>query len=124
LGKNKEELQLIDYLKEKDISFEKIKTMIDESIDTALEEEEDREEEKVEPEPEPKEPEVEPEPEVPPFTIDDVKKLVAEEVKNSLKIKRKVPSKGKIVDKTELQDEPATETKRDVAVKDWYERIV
>ena len=114
----KEDLELIDYLKEKGISFEKIKTMIEESIDTALEEEEDREEEKVEPEPEPEEPDVEPEPEVPPFTINDVKKLVAEEVKNSLKIKRKVPSKGRKIKPEEVPKD------KDIIKKNWFEVMV
>ena len=121
---NKESVdtQLINYLKEKDISLEKIKSLIETEVDTALEKE------KVEKEVVPEtilDVDLKPEEtEKPTFTIDDVKKIVTDEVKKSLKIKRKVPEKGTIVDKTEIQDEPHTQTKREVAVKDWFERIV
>ena len=66
----------------------------------------------------PEEPEVDSEPEVPPFTINDVKKLVAEEVKNRLKIKLKVPSKGKVISKEDLANRPES------IKKNWYEVIV
>lgn len=122
---NKESVdsQLINYLKEKDISLEKIKSLIEVEVDTALEKEKVVEE--VVPEPlldvdlKPEETEAKPT-----FSVDAMLKLIKEEVKKSLKIKRKVPEKGTIVDKTEIQQEPATETKRDVAVKDWFEVIV
>jgi len=121
LTKVKEDIQLIDYLKEKGIKLEDLKTMIEESVDTALEESEvEVEEKEVEL---PQEEESEPE-EVPTFTKDDIKQLISDEVMKSLKIKRKVPSKGKIVDKTDIQKEPASETKRAVATKDWCEVIV
>ena len=116
--------QLINYLKEQKISLEKIKSLIETEVDTELEKVEKVEEvEKVIPEQVDVNLKLE-ETKLPTFTIDDVKKLVSEEVKKSLKIKRKVPEKGKIVDKTELQEEPHTETKRDVATKDWFEKIV
>ena len=120
--------QLINYLKEQKVSLEKIKSLIETEVDTELEKvekiEKVEEVEKVTKE-EPVDINLElKETKTPTFTIDDVKKLVSEEVKKSLKIKRKVPEKGKIVDKTEIQDEPHTETKRDVATKDWFERIV
>ena len=119
--------QLINYLKEKDLSLEKIKSLIEAEVDTELEKVEKAKAPIVEPIiPEQKlDVDLKPEEkEKPTFTIEDVKKLVSDEVKKSLKIKRKVPEKGKIVDKTEIQDEPHTETKRDVATKDWFERIV
>ena len=121
MGKIKDGIKLINYLKEKGIKYDDLKTMIDESIDTALEESKVKGEGKEEVE---QEPEAQSEPKVPSFTKDDIKELISEEVKSSLKIKRKVPSKGKIVDKDDIQKEPATETKRDVATKDWFEVII
>jgi len=114
LKKNKEDIQLIDYLKEKGIKYEDLKTMIEESVDTALEEtaveEGEIEVEQTE--------ESESEPEVPSFTKDDIKQLISEEVKNTLKIKLKVPSKGKTINKDELGNQPES------IKKNWFEIIV
>jgi len=113
LGKIKDDLKLIDYLKEKGISHEEIKTMIEDSIDTALEE---KEEKKEDPEVEPKEPEeLE---EVPTFSKDDIKEMIQEEVIKSLKIKRKVPSKGKTIKPEEVSTDTNT------IKKNWFEVMV
>lgn len=109
--------QLINYLKEKDISLDKIKSLIDTEVDSALEKL------KVEEEEVPEEPildvDLEPEePEVPTFSIEDVKKLVTEEVRKSLKIKRKVPSKGRTI---KPEDVP---TDKDIIKKNWFEALV
>ena len=113
MTKVKEDIRLIDYLKEKGISHEQIKTMIEESIDTALEKEEVDEEIEAEPTQEEK-----PEPEVPTFTTDDIKVFIEEEVKRNLKIKRKVPSKGRTI---KPEDVP---TDKDVVKKNWFEVLV
>ena len=115
MKKNKEDIQLIDYLKEKGIKYEDLKTMIEESVDTALEETV-VEEGEIEVEPEAEVPE--PEPEVPTFTTEDIKQLISEEVKNTLKIKLKVPSKGKTINKDELGNQPES------IKKNWFEIIV
>lgn len=112
MGKVKEDLKLIDYLKEKGISYEDLKTMIEESIDTALEKSEGKEEV-----PEPIV-EVEPEKEVPTFTKEDIQEMVQSEVEKSLKIKRKVPSKGKLIKPEDLPKD------KDVVKKNWFEVMV
>lgn len=115
MGDIKESIKLIDYLKEKGISHDQIKTMIEESIKTTLE----KEEKKEEPQGSDKDSDEE---EVPSYTVADIKELVDDSVKEALKIKRKVPSKGKIVDKDKPEDKPATS--REIAAKDWFEVIV
>ena len=113
MGKIKDDLKLIDYLKEKGISHEEIKTMIEDSIDTALEE---KEEKKEDPDVEPDKVE-EPE-EVPTFSKDDIKEMIQEEVIKSLKIKRKVPSKGKTIKPEDIHKD------EDVVKKNWFEVMV
>lgn len=115
----KEESQLTELLKEKGISIEDLKTMINESVDTALEESE-VEEEEIEVE---QTEESEPEPETPTFTKEDVMQLVADEVKRSLKIKRKVPSKGKIIKKDKLTDTKVL-SKREALGEEYKEALV
>ena len=117
MTKIKEDLKLLDYLKEKGYDLEKLKAMIEDSI------EEHTEEEEVEEKEEPQEPEEgSEEEEVPTFTVDDVKEFISEEVKKVLKIKRKVPSKGKLVDKTEI--EKKLKTKREIFAQETFEQLV
>ena len=120
MTKIKEDLKLLDYLKEKGISYDDIKAMIEESIEEHQEVEEEKTEE---PEVEPEEPE-EPE-EVPSFTKDDVKEMVTEEVKKALKIKRKVPSKGRLLDESE-EDRAISKKliEHSKIKKNWFEKIV
>lgn len=113
MGKIKEDLKLIDYLKEKGISHEDLKLMIEESIDTALEKKEGETEE------EDKEAEQVPEPEgVPTFTKEDIKEMIQSEVKESLKIKRKVPSKGKTIKPEDVPND------NNIVKKNWFEVMV
>jgi DNA-binding transcriptional MerR regulator len=119
MTKVKEDLKLIDYLKEKGIPYDDLKAMIEESITTMSKE---SSEDNKEPKPEPKT--VELKEEVPTFTKEDVKELIQEEVQNALKIKRKVPSKGIVVDKEEIKSESNQQTKREIAAKDWFEVLV
>ena len=111
IKKIKENLKMIDYLKEQGIEYDDLKIMIEESVDTALENVEEEGNEEVE---QTEESESEPE-EVPSFTKEDVKELIADEVKRSLKIKRKVPSKG-----TLTKEKP-----KEVSIKkNWFEIVV
>ena len=116
MTKIKEDLKLIDYLNEKDISYDDLKLMIEKSIDTALEESEGEEEPQQD---EPHEEDDTQEEEVPTFTKEDIKDLISEEVKRTLKIKRKVPSKGKPI---KPEDDPTM--KKDVIKKNWFEVMV
>lgn len=113
---SEDNIRLIELLKEKGISIEDFKTMVELQVDTALEESKVEEEGEIEVEPEPEE--VEPEPKIPTFTKEDLKQLISEEVKNTLKIKLKVPSKGKTINKDDLGNEPES------IKKNWYEFIV
>lgn len=111
----KEDLKLIDYLKESGISHDEIKKLIDEQISNVLEKEKEEGKEKGEPTPKEK-----PDPEkVPPISLEDIKELVHEEIKNTLKIKRKIPSKGKIVD-----NEPESIKDRNKIKRNWSEVLV
>ena len=114
MGKIKEDLRLIDYLKEKGISHEQLKTMIEESVNTALEKDEGTEEVE-QTEESGSEPEKE---EVPQFTIAQLKEMIQEQVQDSLKIKRKVPSKGKIVKPEDIPKD------KDIIKKNWFEVMV
>jgi DNA-binding transcriptional MerR regulator len=114
LTKVKEDLQLLNYLKEQGITLDKLKVMIYESIDKEKEEEVEVQEVEAEQEPE----EVPPEPEKPSFTLEDVSKLVEEKVKDVLKIKRKVPSKGKEIKEEDRDKKP------EVVKKNWFEVLV
>lgn len=116
----KEDIDLIDYLKEKGISHEQLKVMIEEQVSTVLQEEDvDKEDGEISGEVEPEGESQEPEPTVPTFTITEVKDLIKLEVREALKTKRKTPSKGKIVD-----EEPESIRGRAVFSKNNFEVLV
>ena len=55
---------------------------------------------------------------------EELKKLISDAVEEKLKARRSAPSKGRVVDKTTLHQEPASKTKRELATQDWFEVIV
>jgi len=130
--------KLLDVIKEKGLTHEQVLDMlenmkdeepevVEEVIETTEEEPPadipESVEEVIEEPPEIKNDEVA-EPELYTVSQDELTKLISDAVEEKLKARRGAPSKGKVVDKTQLHKEPATKSKREAATEGWFEVIV